>query len=168
MIPACSKLLFQIFVYREAPEAFHRKWGDRQTKFLQANSGGSDRLLDSYRSGNPPWDYSNIAGFFDLYWDTGTRFLADSYFEADRRRRYGKAVQETEYWPLERGYHRCHWGRALSEFWAHSTMEQKRGSLQQALLEVRSAASRLGAYADISTQMRLLDCLDIDKLLSRE
>lgn len=163
-IPAGSKLIFTILVYRDSPQAFRWRWLQGKADCIADWPENATVAAYTYSCAFPPSQYGNLAGFFELYWDNGTRFLCTAYFESDRRKRYGKELARKYRWPLGRGSHQLIHGDELSTFSPYSKDCERRQSLRDALHQIREKASQLGAYADISQQLKMVDLISLDEL----
>jgi hypothetical protein len=170
-VSKCAKLVFTILVYRHSPEEFS-KLRERRFKSMYTKTHGAGRHRDEFDASHPAIHrYNDIAGFAELYWDGGTRILAELFLQGDRRRKYGKAVAagrrpETvspdRFYPLYALYVEAS-GISHPQ---RSSEADRRLALQESLQFVREEATKLGCYVDLKHEEVILDATDVQRLFS--
>jgi hypothetical protein len=169
-----DKLIFTVILHRHSPKAFDRKW---EQSFKQSISSASsyltqkdeDRMRNCFSASSPRIHrYNDIAGFAEIYWDGGTRILADYYFLGDQRTKYGQAVAKR--WPYKTSGNKYYTWQHMAgggSFIAGDNALKKRKALQEALDAVSAQAKKFGCYVDLTTEREIANCIDVNKLLVR-
>jgi len=109
-----SKLVFTILLHRHSPEEF-LKIREQRFERMYLKTHGLRRHREEFDASYPAIHrYNDIAGYAELYWDGGTRILAELFVQGDRRRKHvdentGKQSQPgKELRPFRRiGFIRC-------------------------------------------------------------
>jgi hypothetical protein len=166
MLPKRARLIARVLVTHRTEENFGKSW-DRSCARTLAELGVPPTPLGSAQSGpeiayfasNPrAFPYNDLYGFVDVYWDGGTRILANAYFRGDARRRAGKVLRTR--WNVGRlkgaGYYLHSHMRELAWFPRHADDERIRTALLEALLEVERLARELKGNALTSTWRRFV------------
>ena len=170
--PYGSKLLFTILLHRHSPSAFDQLWERRYQKECPPNltDEEKERRLIRHQTADPRiHKYNDIAGFAEVYWDSGSRMLIDYYFIGDRRTRYGRTV-----WASQAGFTSAH------KFYLHSAsvnsgsfflgeddVEKKRNAVFEALDALERKAKQLNCYVDTTAEREITRCLDVSKFFMR-
>ena len=172
MLMQRDRLLFRVMVTHRDQHAFHAARESRSER-LAGDFGIDPRepWFDEWRfSKDPPtYPYNDIYGFFEIFWDGGTRVLANCYFRGDARRRAGRRLRAAAGGQdlRSQGFF-LHWHRKELAWLPNTPSPQSiRRVLSMALDRVDDAAKDLGGVAHLDHARTMLPHVNWDALMGR-
>lgn len=161
------KPIFTVLFHRHSPAVFNRRWEKRSRATIPPTGleEASERL---YYGLNPKVHrYNDIAGFAEIYWDLGTRILANYYFRGDRRTKYGRQIGNQLGVPVSGKHYYLLYNMVEEASFVSASVSEKRNALLAALQRVKETGKRLGCFVDLRTEISIAKCLNVEKYMSR-
>lgn len=167
--PIGSKLVFTVLLHRHPPGQYSRL-RQRKLERIYPNPDRRERYREEFNTSYPAnHRYNDIAGYAEIYWDAGTRILVEIFFRGDRTTKFGKAVSagpRPELFSANRFYPLYEVYEEAGQFSDASCGGGfKRQAIEDGLEHVRTVATGMGCFVDLTHEKLLLDALDIDRLL---
>ena len=160
-----AMLLFRVLIQGHRPDEFNALW-QRQLEHAYPERHGEQRIIGGFAATFPKIHLLNdLVGVAEMFWDGGRRILADFYFRADSRRKFGRLLKSRSSARLNprRFCMLCH-AVEIGGLPLYSTETERRKDLLDALHRVEAEAADLGCHADTSVEQHLVQHLDLAAL----
>jgi hypothetical protein len=167
--------LSRIPIVHRGEREYHAAWTTQRLRHFERMGGPppndaqpDGRTLHYWASNPPTWPFADLYGFADVFWDGGTRILADTYYRGDGRYAAGRAlrrIQETrllaqEYYMLAHRIDLAYLARRFDAAVAAT-------AVNAALDQVEEHAQSLRGVALTEDVRRLLTAVDWPQVLIR-